>query len=562
MTPEDFNAIAGFAIVPMLLLDGEGLVLGVNKASCAELKLSATEINGKFLKDFIAATESEALEFLRNASRTRELYPRRFQLQTGGMDGDEYIFEGALLTPSDTPRQRQLILRLQRKMEIRKEFIALNRKIDELTAEIGRRKLLEQERLSLLEAEQKARRLAEHANKVKDEFLAAVSHELRTPMNAIKGWLELLTQGLVEEFEYPEVFRILNRNAELEVHLINDLLDVSRIITGKLALEIKAIELSSVLENTLDTVRSAVEAKQLDVQVSVDPTIGPIAGDADRLQQVAWNLLMNAIKFSNAGSTITVYLKRKGSKAAIAIEDRGVGIEPSFLPHVFERFLQEDGSYTRRHGGLGLGLAIVRHIVELHGGEVSAASEGKGKGATFTVILPLMAINIGSKAIDVAPGASGSIPQGDDPQAQNHCQLQGIVIAVVDDERDAREVIAAALRKHGAEVVLASSAREALDMLERVPIDVLVSDVEMPEESGYELIKTIREKDLRNGTRTRVAALTAHASTADRTEALSWGFDKHLAKPVDVNVLVKTIALMAERPDLPDLRSHPQSTSS
>ncbi len=419
-----------------------------------------------------------------------------------------------------------------------------------LTAEIGRRKLLEEERTKLLQAEQKARRDAEYANRAKDEFLAALSHELRTPMNVIKGWVDLLREGDVDSSEYREVFEILSRNADMQVQLISDLLDVSRIITGKLNLDIKPVTFSSVIERTVETLRFAAEARHVKIFVSINPATGPIAGDADRLQQVVWNLLMNAIKFSGKGDKIFCSLDRKGSRLEFTVEDHGVGIEASFLPHVFERFIQEDGSNTRKHGGLGLGLAIARHIVELHGGSISAASEGKGRGATFTVSLPLLAVNIGTRISEEASDADPTLQTGSAPDTtttRRREELVGIRVVVVDDEKDSRELIAQVLRRYGAEVELASSVREALERLADGPIDVLISDIGMPLESGYDLIRIVKERDQLNGTNTRAAALTAFATSADRAAALASGFEEHLSKPVEPYMLVKAIAHLAGR---------------
>ncbi|WP_176736901.1 hybrid sensor histidine kinase/response regulator [Oligoflexus tunisiensis] len=551
MTPEIFLSVARFATLPMLLVDGDGRILAVNSACSVELGLTNQEIVGTHLWQIISAPKADVCAFLKSASRSSDLYPARFPLkESQNSDAADFIFEGALVAFSESISARRILVRFQSKRELRRGFIALNQKIDELTAEMGRCRLLEEERTKLLQAEQKARRDAEYASRAKDEFLAVVSHELRTPMGVIKGWVDLLRQGDVDPSEYHEVFKILSRNAEMQVQLISDLLDVSRIITGKLSLDIKPVTFSSVIERTVESLRFATEAKQVKIFVSINPATGPISGDIDRLQQVVWNLLMNAIKFSEKGGKIFCSLDRKGSRVEFTVEDQGVGIESSFLPHVFERFIQEDGSHTRKHGGLGLGLAIVRHIVELHGGTVSAASKGKGHGATFNVSFPLLAVNIGTKISEETSDADTTQQSGPAPgksTTRRREELVGIRVVVVDDEKDTRELIAQVLRRFGAEVMLASNVREALDRLADGPIDVLISDIGMPFESGYDLIRIVKERDQLNGTKTRAAALTAFATSADRAQALALGFEEHLSKPVEPHMLVKTIAHLAGR---------------
>lgn len=409
MTPETFTAVARYAMVPMILLDGEGYILATNGATCDELGMPVSSLMGKLLGEIVGASEADARKFIKGASRSRELYPSRFHLKGVPAGSNDYVFEGALLVPGSRPQERRLIVRFQQKQEVRRSFIALNQKIDELMAEVAHRKMLEEEKSRLLAAEQQARREVEKANRSKDEFLAAVSHELRTPMHVIKGWADLLSQQLLDELEYPQVFETISRNADIEVQLINDLLDVLGIVTGKLSLDIKPVQLSAVLEAAVETIKFSADAKQVKLSLAIDPSTGLVAGDADRLQQVIWNLLINAIKFSDRGGKILVSLSQKGSNAEISVEDKGIGIDPSFLPYVFERFRQEDGSHTRAHGGLGLGLTIVRHIVEQLGGTVGAASEGKGKGATFTFRLPLLS-STQAVSKDIAPVLAPSLP--------------------------------------------------------------------------------------------------------------------------------------------------------
>jgi PAS domain S-box-containing protein len=383
---------------------------------------------------------------------------------------------------------------------------------------------------------------AERANRLKDEFLATVSHELRTPLTAIIGWSTLLRNNNLDAANAAIAIETIGRNARAQSQLIEDLMDVSRIITGKLRLDVQTVELESVIEAAIDSLRPAAEARGIRLLSVLDPHAGPVSGDPTRLQQVAWNLLSNAIKFTPKGGRVEVRLERIDSHVEFVVSDTGAGIEPEFLPYVFDRFRQADGTTTRAHGGLGLGLAIVRHLVELHGGSVQVDSRGKGQGATFTVILPLRIIKreLGSEerrhpAAEI--GATTECPP----------ELDGLRVLIVDDEPDARHLLKTILEQCGAEVTVMASVQEAIEEIERSRPDVLVSDVGMPEEDGYTLMRKVRALDVEHGGQIPAAALTAYAGAEDRKRALLAGFQVHIPKPVDPAELVAAVASLAGR---------------
>jgi len=385
------------------------------------------------------------------------------------------------------------------------------------------------ERQVLLEREQAARRDAEAANRAKDEFLATLSHELRTPLNAIVGWAHLLKTGQLDEAQTARAVEVIDRNAKSQSQIVADVLDVSRIVMGKLRLEVRPIDLRTVVEEALDTLRPAAAAKDIQLQTTIEAA-GRVSGDPDRLQQVIWNLVSNAIKFTPNGGRVRVAVRRSGGQAEVVVEDSGVGIHPEFLPHVFERFRQSDSSSTRAHGGLGLGLALVRHLVELHGGTVAARSEGEGKGASFTVRLPLML---------------AAEPREARPEPLPAVDLGGLEVLVVDDDREARELVATALRGAGAQVRTAASAVEALADVGLHPPSVIVSDIEMPGEDGYALIRRLRALDADHGGAIPAAALTAHARPEEVRRALEAGFQRHLAKPTAPDEIARAVAALA-----------------
>jgi PAS domain S-box-containing protein len=396
------------------------------------------------------------------------------------------------------------------------------------------------ERRQALKREKEARMEAEDANRVKDEFLSTLSHELRTPLTAIMGWADLLLHDEVEPKNRRQALETIFRNANSQCQLINDLLEVSRIITGKLRLEFVACELHSVIEAAAESIQPTAEAKGVRLQVLLEPHVGPVFGDRERLQQVVWNLLSNGVKFTHKGGLVQVTLQRINSHVEIVVKDSGVGIKSDFLPHVFDRFRQADGSTTRNYGGLGLGLAIVRHLVELHGGTAWAESGGENQGSQFTVRLPVMA---GSEehAPDRLKQPAVVAVEARDRQPSS---LTGLRVLVVDDEIDARSLLTTMLERCGAQVVAVGSAREGLESVESWKPDVLVADIGMPVEDGYGLIKKVRALPKESGGQTPALALTAYARTEDRVRALSEGYQVHLAKPVDRFELAAQITRM------------------
>jgi signal transduction histidine kinase/CheY-like chemotaxis protein len=400
-----------------------------------------------------------------------------------------------------------------------------------------------EERELLLASEQAARRLAESNSRLKDEFLATVSHELRTPLTAIIGWTQLLRRGVSEEIT-EHALEVIERNGAAQLHLVEDLLDVSRIISGKLRLDVQPVDLSTVIDAALDAVRPAATAKSIELHATLDSGAGVVAGDADRLQQIVWNLLNNAVKFTPEGGRIEVRVSRAGSGVEIAVADTGAGIEPEFLPYVFDRFRQADAKTTRTYGGLGLGLAIVRQLVELHGGTVSVASEGAQRGATFTVTLPAAPATLQSDALTRTQAATEAAPSGVEPGRES---LAGLRVLVVDDDADARELFARTLADCGAQTLTAASSAEALDALMRERPDVLLADIAMPEEDGYVLIGKVRALAPEGGGLTPAAALTAYARPEDRAKVLRAGFQIHLPKPVASAELIRVVASLAAR---------------
>jgi PAS domain S-box-containing protein len=382
-------------------------------------------------------------------------------------------------------------------------------------------------------------REAQRVNRVKDEFLATLSHELRTPLNAILGWARLLRMGKLDEAARGRALETIERNAEAQAQLIEDLLDVSRIISGKFRVEVRTVDMPAVTEAAIDAVRLAAEAKAISIVPRIEP-VPQLAGDATRLQQVVWNLLSNAIKFTPKGGRVEVRLACVESHVELEVIDNGQGIRGDFLPYVFDRFRQADGTTTRQHSGLGLGLAIVRHLVELHGGSVRATSDGEGRGAVFAVRLPVAAVR--PKSSDDPP--LPALPEGESVRVLPLC---GLRVLVVDDETDARELVAAVLTESGAEVTAVGSVHEAISVVQELRPDVLVSDIGMPSEDGYSLIKRIRAMEKTLG-RIPAAALTAYASVQDRTRALLAGYSSHLPKPIEPAELTAVVANLAGRP--------------
>jgi PAS domain S-box-containing protein len=416
-----------------------------------------------------------------------------------------------------------------------------------IARDISDRKRSEQEREALLEREQAARKEAEEANRFKDEFLATMSHELRTPLTSIAGWAALLLRGGLDSQATARALASIDRNAKAQAQLIDDLLDVSRIISGRLRLDVQPVDLPAILQAAADSARPAAQAKGIQLETVLDPKAGPVAGDPGRVQQIVWNLLSNAVKFTPKGGRVQLRLERVNSHVEITVSDTGMGIVPEATPHIFERFWQSERGTTRGQGGLGLGLAIVRHLTELHGGSAHVYSSGINEGATFTIKLPLMIVRDDQRFPMDAAIRRHPATDSDSP-VQYEAHLDNVHVLVVEDECDSRELISTLLASHKARVTLAANARAALELLETAKPDVLVSDIEMPQHDGYWLIRQIRSLDGRRGNRIPAIALSAHARTQDRVRSLSAGFQMHLAKPFDPVELVSAIERLIDLP--------------
>lgn len=404
------------------------------------------------------------------------------------------------------------------------------------------RKRIEDEREKLLAREHEARMMAETANHLKDDFLAMISHELRAPLTAILGWAQMLRSGTLDRASAERALTTIERNAKSQAHLVGDLLDASRIATGKLSLETKPVELMSVVDAAVDAVRPSVEAKNLRMQIVLEPWVGPFNGDPERLKQIVWNLLSNAIKFTPAGGLIEVRLERLEDKALLIVSDTGQGIDPEFLPHIFDRFRQADSSSKRQQGGLGLGLAIVKHLVELHNGAIYAYSRGAGQGSDFMITLPLAVQKTESNSSELWPE---TLPES--ALQSRSGSLRGVKVLVVDDEHDTREILSVMLVRYGTEIRTAGSVAEAMEVLATWQPDLLVSDIGMPNEDGYVMIQKLRSLPSDQGGEIPAIALTAFASPVDRERALAAGFQRHLAKPVEPVELAKVVARVLGR---------------
>jgi PAS domain S-box-containing protein len=410
-----------------------------------------------------------------------------------------------------------------------------------IAADIAQRKRAEEERARLLVREQAAREEAEAASRAKDEFLAIVSHELRTPLNAMYGWVMLLRSGKLDAATSRRGLEVIERNLMLQTQLIEDLLDVSRIISGKLRLEIRSVDLASVIEAAIETVGPAARVKAIELQTGIEPLAVQVVGDPNRLQQIVWNLVSNAVKFTPSRGRVEIHLRRVDGHAEITVRDTGKGISADLLPFVFDRFRQADSSSTRAHGGLGLGLAIVRHLVELHGGTVRVESEGEGQGATFTVRLPLPQIQSPWGVDQTRASFPGTVAGLDRT-------LAGVRVLLVEDGADARQLYSTILEQSGAEVTAVGRVPDALRALEGRGPDVIVSDLAMPGEDGYALIGYLRDAERRHGRRAIPAiALTAYGNLEERRRTLAAGFQLHIDKPVAPVDLVAAVARLSGR---------------
>ncbi len=394
---------------------------------------------------------------------------------------------------------------------------------------------------NLFESERAARAQAEAASRLKDEFLATVSHELRTPLNAMLGWTNLLRSGKVDAENVPRALEVVERNARSQAKIIEDLLDVSRIITGKLKLEIHPVNVAALIKSVVESVMPAAEANEITVRQTILVENSSMAADAARLQQILWNLLTNSIKFTPRGGRVEVRLERENLNLVISVSDTGKGIETEFLPHVFDRFRQADGTTTRHFGGLGLGLAIVRHLVELHGGTVQASSAGVGAGASFIIKLPQIPLSGPLKHQVVSKVRNAPV------ETKSESNLRGVKILVVDDEIGTLEMLKVFLETSGACVIAANSVSEALKNLKTNVPDVIISDIGMPGTDGYQFIESVRQMPPEDGGNVPAVALTAYALKEDKQKALRSGFQKHIAKPVEIDSLVSTITNLVQR---------------
>ena len=412
--------------------------------------------------------------------------------------------------------------------------------------DVTERKRIEQElqgllaeRNQILASERAARSEAERLSASKDEFLALLSHELRTPLNAILGWTQILRSGSVASANFDKGLGVIERNVRAQTQLVDDLLDMSRIISGQMRLEVQPVMPFAFVQGAIESARPAADARGVRLEATLDPAAGPVSGDANRLQQVAWNLISNAIKFTPRGGQVQVTFERVNSNIEICVADSGIGIRPDFLPHIFERFRQADATPTREHGGLGLGLSIVKHIVELHGGTVEANSDGEGQGATFRVRLPLAVSRSNSDRPHELPRSSQrpAVPFV-------NADLSNLVVLVVDDDPDSRDLLHRLLSDCGATVTAAASAAEALAATNKQRPDLLISDIGMPEVDGYQLLRSLRAS---TNVRFPAIALTAFARSEDRTRALLAGFVAHVSKPVEPAELIATVAAVSGR---------------
>ena len=409
-----------------------------------------------------------------------------------------------------------------------------------ITRDITEKKILERRTAEALEETRKARRQAEVASRMKDEFLATISHELRTPLTAIMGWVRMLRSGLLSQDRVEQALEVIDRNVRSQAQLIEDLLDISRITMGKLRLDVRPVQPATVINAAVDALRFAAEARNIRIQTVLDSHAGPVAGDFERLQQVVWNLLSNAIKFTPKNGRVQMVLERVNSHIEIRISDNGRGIKPDFLPFIFERFSQAETGTTRLQGGLGMGLAISKAIVELHGGNITAFSEGEGKGSTFTVSIPVLPVNKQPTSIErVHPRAWTEISLECPPE------ISGLKVLVVDDDADTCELIRFVLEQCGGVVTTVADAESAMEAFHATRPAIMISDIGLPEVDGYELLRRIREDERQTGRKTPAVALTAFARIEDRVKALAAGYQMHVAKPVEPGELLTIVASLS-----------------
>lgn len=417
--------------------------------------------------------------------------------------------------------------------------------VNVVVVDITQRKQVEEEREKLLEQEKAAREEAEAANRMKDEFLATISHELRTPLTSILGWARILAENPLSESQMRHALEVIERSARSQTQLIDEILDTSRIITGRLKLDARPVDIGQVFHSAIEVIRPSAEAKRIDLRAFIEDRGSMVLGDANRLQQAIWNLLSNAVKFTNEGGRVEGRLTRTGAQIEVSINDTGMGIEPQFLPYVFDRFRQADSTSTRKYGGLGLGLAIVRHVVEMHGGSVSASSPGKGMGSTFKITFPV-ASPAHLRQQQQSQAREAKLKQLIEPTPSEHCHmLDGARVLVVEDDLDTLDMLRFILDKCGAKVMTAASTNEALEVLDRWHPHALVSDLAMPDQDGYELISKVRSREPERGGNIPALAVTAYARAEDRARALAAGFQMHVPKPIDPDAFIAAVANLA-----------------
>lgn len=491
------------------------------------------QMNGKSVKEVLGRTLREVVPD--RAEAIEPLYRRV-------IDTGQPILNVELSLPARTGEVQHFLVSYYPVKNRERRVLGVN----VVVVDITERKRIEETLERLLRQEKASREAAEAASRMKDDFLATVSHELRTPLTAILGWTSLLLHGPLPASQTPHALEVIARSAKAQSELIADILDMSRIVAGRLKLDVRPVEIENVFQSAIDVIRPSAQAKRIALAVEVTGRRQMVLGDAGRLQQVIWNLLSNAVKFTAEAGHIDARLAFGSSQAELSITDSGVGIEPQFVPYLFERFRQADSSSTRRYGGLGLGLAIVRNVVEMHGGSVSASSPGKGQGATFKIILPLMASAelpqatspaVGSKAV-AAPAIAAEEKAG---------TLDHVRVLVVEDDPDTLDFLRVVLDNSGADVATASSAREAIDTFDHWRPDILVSDLAMPEQDGYQLIGAVRSRGPERGGDTPAVALTAYARSEDRRRALTSGFQMHLTKPIVPTELISALASLSKR---------------
>ncbi|MEH2108741.1 hybrid sensor histidine kinase/response regulator [Nostoc sp.] len=512
------NAILTASVDHIYIFNGKGCYQYVSRDGASVLGLKPQDIVGKTLPELDLPAELI----------TQVDNQRQAVMKTGQPIKDECKY----VTAEGVHYYEYILTPLRNIEQTIEGIITVCRDITDVYDELRLRKLAEKERDRLLEREMKARKQAEIAHKVKDDFLAVLSHELRTPLNSVLGWSKMLRTRKFDEKTTNHALETIERNAKLQTQLIEDLLDVSRILQGKLNLNVSRVSLVMVVEAALETVRLAAQAKSIEIKTIFDPSLAQVMGDPNRLQQVVWNLFSNAVKFTPTGGRVGIRLMEADNQVQIQVSDTGKGISPDFLPYVFDYFRQSDGTTTRTFGGLGLGLAIVRKVVEMHGGKVQAESPGEEAGATFTVELPLL---VRSEQVCGEENQSS-------PYALESSLLSDTQILVVDDEPDIRDLVTFILQDYGMQVTAVASAQEALQALSESIPDVLISDIGMPKTDGYMLMREVRSRSPQQGGHVPAIALTAYAGEMNQQQALAAGFQMHISKPVDPDALVKAIA--------------------